>query len=124
MINRRLPSNVYRREITLLYGTTAEINAVLRKQLGADGHALCLETCSEGKWICYARGGFEADYICVVRNRSRAAEFSALAHEVLHHVGHTMRTAGVPFTAETEEAYCYYHHWVTDQCLQLMARVR
>lgn len=115
---RRLPADVYRRCITLLYGTLPEINAALKKDCPIDFvplHPYC-----EGHWKCYVHAGFEADYLCVVWHPSREHMMAVLGHEALHCASHALRTAGIAHTEDTEEAYCYYQQWLVEQCADIM----
>jgi hypothetical protein len=124
LIVRELPfhENLYGRDVTLLYGTRDEINRRLRRILPGDPAHNDLSVASRGKWILWEnREGYLRDLICIVRS-SPARELSALAHEVLHHTGNTLRHAGIEHTEATEEAYCYYLQWIINRCLVAMGR--
>lgn len=119
-VQKRLPiaHDVYNRAVTLLYGERDEINRALAYELGTNEHAL--PQMSTGRHIVHeSASGFEADYICIVWG-SRAYEIGTLMHEIVHFVGHALRRAGMPHTAESEEAYCYYAQWIADRCLRAM----
>lgn len=120
MIRKRFPmrGDVYRRALTFLYGSRDDINARLRKELGIEGPLL--EPSCDGKYVIYQSSGFEADYLCVVDLDDRNREFAVLAHESLHYVAHTLRRAGMPFTDDTEEAYCYYQQHIIEKCMREM----
>jgi hypothetical protein len=123
MIRRRFPirQNLYSRAVTFLYGTTHEINAVLKRDYpGTDNDPATLSVDCIGKCVIYVQDGYEADYICMVKRRDRPEMLAALAHECLHHVAHVLRKAGMPLTYESEEAYCYYFQWVYRNCLEAM----
>lgn len=122
MIRRRFPirQNVYAREITFLFGTSAEINAVLRRDCPQDNELLELEASAIGFWRVYVQDGYEADYICLVKRRDRNEMLASLAHECLHHTAHVLTKAGIALTRETDEAYCYYFGWIFRNCLEAM----
>lgn len=122
MIRRRFPirQNVYNRAITFLFGTVADINAVLQRDCPIGEEMLQLEPSSIGFWRVYRQDGYEADYICLVKRRDRNEMLASLAHECLHHAAHVLQRAGMQLTRETDEAYCYYFGWVFRNCLEAM----
>lgn len=122
MIRRRFPPqhNMYNRCVTFLYGTAAEINAVLKRDCPAGEEMLEVAPNALGFWRVYRQDGFEADYICIVKGKGRANELSSLAHECLHHTSHVMRNAGIALSRKSEEAYCYYLGWIYRNCLEAM----
>jgi hypothetical protein len=112
-------ANVYFRRIVLLYGSREEINHVLVRVLGADQ---AIPENMHGRW-CRIEDRYRAgDYIAVVRQPTRDLDACILSHELWHHASHTLRHAGIEHTRETEEAYCYYHSWLMEQCLRWMRR--
>lgn len=126
MIRRRLPQDVYNRCVTLLYGSVAEINAVLMRDVRnidePPESAPVLTTSSLGKWVCYCHNGYDADYLCIVARGTLAGQMAVLAHEALHCASHALRKAGIAHTEDTEEAYCYYQQWLVAQCAMRMRR--
>lgn len=121
MVYEQFPveDDIYRRCVTFIYGSREQINKAIPKD------AKPIEPCGNGKWIVYEHnGGFQADFICVVRAKTVDEEFAVLGHEALHHVGHVLRTAGIAFTDETDEAYCYYHQWIVERCMRIIRKAR
>jgi hypothetical protein len=119
MIAKRLPPDVYNRAITFLYGTLDDINARLRRECPDEFEELRVSLLGHYKMYIHS-GGYEADYLCVVRTGTRDEQFAVLTHEAFHLVGHALRNAGIPLTEDTEEAYTYYLQWITRHCLRMM----
>jgi hypothetical protein len=116
LLRRRLPTDMYNRRTTLLYGTVDELNVALKRDCPTDFEPL--DASWSGHWMFFTDSdGVEVDYLCIVTSRSRDYVFEVLAHEALHLVSHALRTAGIPLQDETDEAYTYYQQWVIRECL-------
>lgn len=127
MIRRRFPieHNVYNRAVTMLVGTADEINRALKRDCPPTETHEDLRTDAAAYWRVFREDGYEADYLCLVRDgnpraRLTASEISFLAHEVMHHTSHALRTAGLDLSRKTDEAYCYYLGWMLKQCLRVV----
>lgn len=113
---------MYGRCVTVLYGTVAEINRVLKRECP---DAAQLRPSCRGHWLVYDREGYESDYLCIVGVArpvagTRDARLTIVAHEALHLVGHALRMAGIAPSEETEEAYAYYLQYIIAQCAKVM----
>lgn len=123
LICRRFPvdRDPYSRAVTFLYGSVDQINAYLtRKAKQCDDEFTPLGENNLGRWEIFTKDGFEADFICIVRRRDLNHTVTSIAHETLHYVAHALRSAGIEFSRETEEAYCYYQQWIMQRCLDAL----
>lgn len=120
LVHVRFPTSgdVYNRAITFLYGSTAQINAVLERETPKGDEFRPLRPGVTAHFRVYVNNGYDAQYLCLIaENRGAIYEMSALAHEVFHHVAYTFSKVGLPLTDESEEAYCYYLEWLIRKCL-------
>lgn len=124
LVRHRFPvkDNVYNRAITLLYGSVDDINEVLEADTPVSEKFVPLEPSSAAHWRVIEEDGHEADYICIVHKGKWIDELAALSHEALHHVCHAFRSARLPLTEDSEEAYTYYLGWIVTQCLAVLQK--
>lgn len=122
LIAKRFPlrENVYNRAVTFLFGSIDQINTRLRRDTPDEKDFWPIEESALGHWRIIKQAGYEADYICIASDTSRAEQMQALAHECLHHTSHALRMAGLPLKRSSEEAYCYYLGWMVDKCVTVI----
>lgn len=119
MIRGRLPMGVYKRAVTVVFGTVEEFNAVLAAEL---------TDCTPcrpgilGRHVAYEHAKGVADYLFVARTGTRDAQLVVLAHECFHHVAYTLMRAGMRLSDDSEEAFAYYLEWTMEQCMAIMYR--
>lgn len=116
IVRRRLPADMYGRCVTVLFGSIAQINDVLRVETPDEFRELP-DWCN-GHWKMYTHDGYQADYICILAGLGPVETPAVVAHEALHMVSHALRNAGLAHTDDTEEAYTYYLMWIVREVLK------
>jgi hypothetical protein len=112
-----LPDDPYGSDITLLWGTRAELNAFLRKELEGGAREIRPESFAHTtEWT--ANGHAPVHYVSIVKrdNRTRVDRLAALAHELIHVTLGILEFRGLNITTENDEAVAYYYEWLFRHC--------
>jgi hypothetical protein len=117
MLKKVLPMDPYGSKVTLLYGTRAECNAFLWKELRDERESIgpaCRAHTTE--WT--PTNGSPIHYVSVIKEqtRNRFGRLAALGHEILHVVLAVLEFRGVKITTDNDEPVAYYFEWLFRHC--------
>lgn len=118
---KKLPFDVYRQDITFLYGTPDEITRWFKRTFKGNAEIPTFGPHHFGKMITFVPNNQALPdklHICLVKCKRHRDDLRAtLSHECLHLAIRTMEAKGIPITIASDEALTYYHHWLFSMCL-------